>query len=84
LVCDLPAVLREPGAALTLYRVFGETDLREMLPTIRVSTLVLYRAQLRDQMLDLVQRIKDARAIEIEGEGLSIFEDMTREVEAFL
>jgi class 3 adenylate cyclase len=73
-----------PGAALTFYRVFGETDLREMLPTIRVPTLVLYRGQLRDQMLDLARRIKDARAIEIGGEGLTIFEGMTREVEAFL
>jgi class 3 adenylate cyclase len=73
-----------PGAALTFYRVFGETDLREMLPTIRVPTRVLYRGQLRDQMLDLARRIKDARAIEIGGEGLTIFEGMTREVEAFL
>jgi len=73
-----------PGAALTFFRVYGETDLREMLPTIRVPTLVLYRRPLRDQMLDLARRIKDARALEIEGEGFTVFEDMTREVEAFL
>ena len=73
-----------PGAALTFYRVYGETDLREMLPTIRVPTLVLYRRELREQMLDLAQRIKGARALEIEGEGLRVFRAMTREVEAFL
>src|SRR5207245_1259913 len=73
-----------PGAALTFFRVYGETDLREMLPTIRVPTLVLYRRRLRDQMLDLARRIKDARALEIEGTGFTVFEDMTREVEAFL
>ena len=73
-----------PSAALTFYRVFGETDLREMLPVIRVPTLVLYRHELRDQMLDLTRRIKGARALEIEGGGFSIFKEVTREVEAFV
>lgn len=41
-----------PGAALAFHRVYGETDLREMLPAIRVPTLVLYRASVRDRMLD--------------------------------
>jgi len=73
-----------PAAALTFYRVYGETDLREMLPTIRVPTLVLYRHAERGQMLDLARRIKDARALEIEGGGFAAFEALTREVEAFL
>jgi len=55
-----------------------------MLPTIRVPTLVLYRRELREQMLDLQRRIKDAQALEIRGEGFRIFESVTREVEAFL
>ena len=73
-----------PGAALTFYRVYGETDLREMLPTIRVPTLVLYRHDWREQMLDLARRIKGARALEIEGSGFKAFKPMTREVEAFV
>ena len=73
-----------PGAALTFYRVYGETDLRDILPTIRVPTLVLYRREQRDQMLDLAQRIKGARAAEIEGQGFSAFGPMTGEVEAFV
>jgi class 3 adenylate cyclase len=73
-----------PGAALTFQRVYGETDLREILPTIRVPTLVLYRRAMRDQMLDLARRIEGARALEIEGEGFGAFEPVTREVEAFL
>jgi len=73
-----------PAAALTFYRVYGETDLREILPTIRVPTLVLYRHAERGQMLDLARRIKDARALEIEGGGFAAFEALTREVEAFL
>ncbi len=73
-----------PGAAQTFLRVFGETDLREILPTIRVPTLVLYRLKDRDQMLDLAGRIKGAHPLEIEGQGFSAFTQMTREVEAFL
>jgi class 3 adenylate cyclase/pimeloyl-ACP methyl ester carboxylesterase len=72
-----------PGAALTFYRVYGETDLREMLPTIRVPTLVLYRRELREQMLDLAGRIKGARAIGLEGSGFTLFQGLTREAEAF-
>ena len=73
-----------PGAALTFYRVYGETDLRDMLPAIRVPTLVLYRRELRDQMIDLAHRVKGARVLEIEGQGFKAFDPMTREVEAFL
>ena len=73
-----------PGAALTFLRVYGETDLRELLPTIRVPTLVLFRPAARDQMLDVARRISGARALEIRGPGFKAFEDITREVEAFL
>jgi class 3 adenylate cyclase len=74
-----------PGAAHAFFRVYGETDLREMLPSIRVPTLVLYRRSVRDQMLDLAGRIKDARALEINEESFaSAFSDITREVEGFL
>jgi class 3 adenylate cyclase len=73
-----------PGAALTFFRVYGETDLREMLPTIRVPTLVLYAREARDQMLDLAGRVKDAQALGLAGEGFGSFEGLTREVDVFL
>jgi|GraSoiStandDraft_49_1057285.scaffolds.fasta_scaffold24260_2 class 3 adenylate cyclase len=73
-----------PGAALTFYRVYGETDLREMLPTIRVPTLVLYGASMREQMLDLAGRIKGARALEIDENFAIRFREIPREVEAFI
>ena len=74
-----------PEAALTFFRVFGETDLREILPTIRVPTLVLYRLSARDQMLDVAQRIKGSRAVEISEESFAAaFRDIPREVEVFL
>lgn len=73
-----------PGAALTFHRVYGETDLRDVLPTIRVPTLVLYRPSVGAQMLDLARRIRDARALELPGEGLDAFSSIAQEVEAFL
>jgi class 3 adenylate cyclase len=73
-----------PGAALTFLRVYGETDLRETLRAIRVPTLVLYRPEHRDQMLDVARRVKDAHALEIDGDGFSAFEGLTREVEEFV
>src|SRR5213078_4213962 len=73
-----------PGAAVTFFRVYGETDLREMLPTIRVPTLVLYRGELRDQMLDLARRVTGSQAVEVDGIGFGVFEPMTREIEMFL
>jgi class 3 adenylate cyclase len=73
-----------PGAALAFHRVYGETDLREVLPTIRVPTLVLYRGAQREQMRDVASRIRDARALELHGHGLASFPDIAREVEAFL
>jgi class 3 adenylate cyclase len=73
-----------PGAALTFFRVYGETDLRDVFPTIRVPTLVLYRPSHREQMLDLARRIPGARAIESRRPGFKGFEDLTREIEHFL
>jgi len=73
-----------PGAALTFFRVYGETDLRDILPTIRIPTLVLYRASVREQMLDLARRIPNARALEVRQPGFKAFDDLTTEVEAFL
>jgi class 3 adenylate cyclase len=67
------------------YRAWGETDLRDILPSIRVPTLVLYRGTARAQMLDVAGRIKGALAIEIDETSFAnAFEDITREVERFL
>jgi class 3 adenylate cyclase len=73
-----------PGAALTFHRVYGETDLREMLSTIRVPTLVLYGASMREQMVDLAGRIRGAQALEIEESFSTRFREIPIEVEAFV
>jgi class 3 adenylate cyclase/pimeloyl-ACP methyl ester carboxylesterase len=53
-----------PGAALALYRAYGDTDIRDVLPAIRVPTLVLYRPYAREPALDLARRIPGAVAQE--------------------
>jgi class 3 adenylate cyclase len=74
-----------PEAALTFHRVLGETDLRPILPSISVPTLVLYLQRMRDQMLDVAERIKGARAVEIAEETLAAsFRAIAGEVQAFL
>jgi class 3 adenylate cyclase len=74
-----------PGAAVALYRSYGETDLREVLPAIRVPTLVLYRAWNRDQSLDLGARIPGALTVELAGEDKTVVVgDAPREVERFI
>ena len=74
-----------PGAALAFYRIYGETDIRDVLPAIRVPTLVLYRDWNRDQSLDLARRIPGAQAAELPGRDRNIIVgDAPREVERFV
>jgi pimeloyl-ACP methyl ester carboxylesterase len=54
-----------PGAAVAFYRSYGDTDIREVLATVRVPTLVLYRQWNRDQSLDLAARTPIAQTIEL-------------------
>jgi class 3 adenylate cyclase len=58
-----------PAAAYTLHRAWIETDLREVLPAVRVPTLVMYRAsgtaeRHARQVTDL---IPSARALRVSG-----------------
>jgi len=76
-----------PGAALALYRAYGETDIRDALPAIRVPTLVLYRPYAREVALDLARRIPGAVAQEQFGGsfyGGAGGEAIAANVEAFL
>jgi len=81
-----------PGALRALLRMSGETDVRDVLPTIGVPTLLLHRRG--DRLIDvrhsryLAQRIPGARYVELEGEdNLIVVGDSDRvlaEVERFL
>ena len=61
-----------PAVAYALNRAFFETDLREVLPAVRVPTLVLYREHTApdpppEEPLDFAARVPGARAMRLSG-----------------
>jgi class 3 adenylate cyclase len=61
-----------PAVAYALNRAFFETDLREILPAVRVPTLVLYREHTSldpppEEPLDYAARVPGARAMRLSG-----------------
>ena len=58
-----------PAAAYTLHRAWIETDLREVLPAVRVPTLVMYRtvADAERQAREVADLIPSARALRVSG-----------------
>jgi class 3 adenylate cyclase len=77
-----------PAAAYALNRAFFETDLREVLPAVRVPTLVLYRpGYFESQSLDVAGRIEGARAFRISGDEMFYMQtsaEVPEEVERFV
>ena len=81
-----------PGALRLLFDIAGETDVRDLLPSIQVPTLVLHRRD--DQVIDvrhsrhLAAHIPGARYVELEGvDNLVVVGDSERilaEIETFL
>jgi class 3 adenylate cyclase len=61
-----------PGAALALGRMNAEIDIREVLPSIRVPTLILHRTGDRDMDVGgaryMTRRIAGARYVELPGD----------------
>lgn len=60
-----------PGAAAALLRVNSQIDIRNLLETVRVPTLVIHRTDDRDTSVDegrwIASRIPDARFLELPG-----------------
>ena len=81
-----------PGAALALTRMNAEVDVREILPLIRVPTLVLHRSGDRCLKIEegryLASRIRGARFVELPGSDHLPFigdqDRLLREIETFL
>jgi pimeloyl-ACP methyl ester carboxylesterase len=81
-----------PAAVMTMVRMNHEIDVRDILPAIRVPTLVLHRSEDRrvtvENGRDLAARIPRARYIELAGiDHLPFFGDSDRiadEIEEFL
>jgi pimeloyl-ACP methyl ester carboxylesterase len=79
-----------PGAAVQLARMNAEIDVRHVLPSIHVPTLVLYREReyLRDATRYMGERIAGARVVELPGPDHLPWEgeqdDVLREIERFV
>ena len=75
-----------PGAAAALHRMMMDTDIRHVLPAIRVPTLVLYREDYREHGRFLAERIPTARAVGFPGQGILLGAppELFDEIERFL
>jgi class 3 adenylate cyclase len=87
-----------PAVAYALNRAFYETDLHEVLPAVRVPTLVLYRqvhavegdptpSDTEREALDVAARIPGARAMRVSGGdyfGIFLSPDIGDEIERFV
>jgi len=74
-----------PGAALNFERVLGETDLRDVLSSLSVPTLVLHTPARRDEMLDVAHRVRGAQSVELPADGLTeTFPHIARETRDFV
>jgi class 3 adenylate cyclase/pimeloyl-ACP methyl ester carboxylesterase len=77
-----------PSVAYALNRAWFETDLREILPVVRVPTLVLYRRSLAEPLaLDVAERIPGARALRVSGEDYGevyLSPEIPEEIERFV
>jgi class 3 adenylate cyclase/pimeloyl-ACP methyl ester carboxylesterase len=76
-----------PEVAYELNKAFAESDLREVLPAIRVPTLVLYRGQMmEEQARETASLIPDTRLVRLEGEdywAVFLSPEIVGEIEAF-
>ena len=80
-------VSASPAVAYAINRAHMETDLRDVLPAVRVPALVLYLAHGQEQALDVAGRIPSARAVRIPGEGwfgIDIRPEVVDELERFV
>jgi len=75
-----------PGSAAAFYRMIMETDIREVLPAIRVPTLVCFRDDYDGPARFVAEQIPSARALAFPGVGYlpSAPESMFEALEAFL
>ena len=76
-----------PSVAYALNRAWYETDLREVLPSIRVPTLVLYRDVEGESARDVADRIPGAKATRVSGTDYGemwLSPEIPEEVERFV
>jgi class 3 adenylate cyclase/pimeloyl-ACP methyl ester carboxylesterase len=85
-------IAASPGAGVTLYRMNVEVDIRAILPTIRVPTLILHRSGDRAQPCEgaryMAGQIPAAKFVELPGEDhipwIGNADPMLEEIQKFL
>jgi class 3 adenylate cyclase len=75
-----------PGAALTIHRMAMDVDVRDVLPAVRVPTLVLHGKANAEEARYVAERVPKAEPVELGGDDLSIWlmPGLVAEVERFL
>jgi pimeloyl-ACP methyl ester carboxylesterase/class 3 adenylate cyclase len=81
-----------PGVAKILARMIYDTDLRAVIPAVRLPTLIVHRVENRyhdvEHSRDLARRIPDARLVEVPGTDHFFFtgdiEPIIEEIQEFL
>ena len=77
-----------PSVAHALNRAFYDTDLSDVLPAVRVPTLVLHRGDLSEpEALGFAERITSAQAVRVAGDdylGVYLSPEIVDEVESFV
>ena len=78
-----------PAFAYALNRAYMETDLRPILPAVRVPTLVLHRhdSPWGHESLEVTERIEGARAVRVSGSdawGIFLSPEIVDEIEGFV
>jgi class 3 adenylate cyclase len=75
-----------PSAAAEFFRMLASTEISDVLPTIRVPTLVLHRAGRQDPARRVASLIPGARLVQVTGEDHAMWvgEGVADEVERFL
>jgi pimeloyl-ACP methyl ester carboxylesterase len=81
-----------PGAAVALLRMNTQIDVRDVLPSIRASTLLLHRTDDRDVKVEesrwIAERIPGAKYVELQGDAHTLWagdtDAIVDEIEEFL
>lgn len=64
-----------PATFADFGRLQIELDITDVLPAIRVPTLVMAKARMRDDAIEVAEGIPGAHYVELPGEGLAIWEN---------
>ena len=76
-----------PAVAYELHRAMDETDLREVLPAVRVPTLIAYRAPERATALEVSALIPSSVAVQVSGEDdleIHLSPEIVADIEQFV